>query len=271
MLFRSRVITPHRSAPLRSWPGSRPTILHSAMTPAAISSSRQVPLSAIQEGPNPWRGTKPDTKDLQESLKRSPLLHPVVVRQVPGTRNKYELISGFRRFHAAKALGHSHIEARVVAVDELRREQLQIEENIRRQSLGRQEARALARLLAIYEQLYPKRPGRPKKCGPGDRISALQALSKAMNKSPREVRRLARVGGAAQVRRLYESGQVTLKQAEALATGSVKVLNLKKTDSDQRLLDALRYVLKLIRSERPRAATRRQALKIVAEIQEALS
>ncbi len=239
---------------------------------APISGSRQLPVRAIQEGSNLWRDGEYGTEDLQESLKRAPLLHPVVVRQVPGTRNKYELVSGFRRFRAAKALGHSHIEARVVAVDELRREQLQIEENIRRQSLGRQEARALARLLAIYEQLYPKRPGRPKKDGPGDRISALQALSKAVDKSPREVRRLARVGGAGQqVRRLYESGQVTLKEAEALATGSLKLVNVKKTNGDQRLLDALRYVLKIVKSERPRAATRRQALKVVAEIQEALS
>ncbi|WP_158625140.1 ParB N-terminal domain-containing protein [Corallococcus terminator] len=100
---------------------------------APISGSRQLPIRAIQEGLNLWRDGEYDTKDLQESLKRAPLLHPVVVRQVPGTRSKYELVSGFRRFRAAKALGHSHIEARVVAADELRREQLQIEENIRRQ------------------------------------------------------------------------------------------------------------------------------------------
>ena len=237
-----------------------------------ISGSRQLPIGSIQEGSNLWREGDYDTEDLQESLKRSPLLHPVVVRQIPGTRNKYELVSGFRRFQAAKAVGHSHIEARVVAVDDLRREQLQIEENVRRQSLGRQEARAMARLLAIYEQLYPKRPGRPKKGGPGDRISALQALSKAVDKSPREVRRLARVGDAGQeVCDLYENGQVTLKQAEALATGRLKLLDLKKPSGDQRLLEALRYALKASSAERPRDATRKQALKLIREIEEALS
>ncbi|MFB1484076.1 hypothetical protein [Corallococcus sp. RDP092CA] len=86
------------------------------------------------------------------------------------------------------------------------------------------------------------------------------------------MRRLARVGGARQqVCDLYESGHVTLKQAEALATGRLKLLNLKKTNSDQRLLDALRYVLKAISTERPQAATRRQALKLIGEIEEALS
>src|SRR5215472_9807287 len=103
----------------------------------AISSSRQLPIGAIQLGPNHWRDSEPDTADLQESLARAPLLHPVVVRQVQGKRNRYELILGFRRLAAAKALGHSHVEARLVAVDDLRAEQLQIEENVRRRALDR--------------------------------------------------------------------------------------------------------------------------------------
>jgi ParB family chromosome partitioning protein len=233
-----------------------------------ISGSRQLPIAALVEGANPWRGKTPSTADLQESLRRAPMLHPVVVRQVPGKRNRWELISGYRRLAAARALGHSHIEVRVVAVDEVQREQLQLEENVRRQTLGRQESAALARLLKLYEQLYPKRPGRPRKGGPRDRISSLQALSRAVGRSPRELRRQARVGSAsAEIRRLYESGRVTLKQAEALATGSLKLLTLKKTDGHQRGLDALRYAVKQFSAGRVPTPVRRQALPLLAELQ----
>jgi ParB-like chromosome segregation protein Spo0J len=241
------------------------------MTPTPISSSKQIRTSAIQPGRNPWRDGDTDTSDLEESLKHAPMLHPLVVQLVPGSTRRFEVISGNRRLAASKKLGHSHVEARVVAVDDLMREQLNLEENLRRASLGRREPRAMARLLEIYAQQYPKRPGRPKKNGPRDRISSLQATSRVVGKSPREVRRLARVGAAPEpVRQAYEEGRITLKQAEAAATGSARLVNLTKPDLDVRVLDAIRYALRLAKARRPRATTRRQAKLLLDELKAAL-
>ena len=63
------------------------------MTPAAISSSRQVPVSRLQDGPNPWREENPKTDDLEESLIRAPMLAPLVVRALPGKRGRFEVIA----------------------------------------------------------------------------------------------------------------------------------------------------------------------------------
>src|SRR5688572_6869161 len=113
------------------------------MHQVAISSSRQVPISALVAGPNRWRGPNPETEDLQESLTRSPMLAPLVVRPVEGKRNRWEVIAGHRRLAAARARGWSHVEVRIVAADDDLAEMLSLEENIRRRAL-KNEPKAMA-------------------------------------------------------------------------------------------------------------------------------
>lgn len=83
-----------------------------------------------------------DIDQLADSMERLGQLHPIVI-----TRRKV-LISGRRRLEAAKSLGWSTIEASILgSSDAARRLELELEENMQRVPLGRDEiASALERL-----------------------------------------------------------------------------------------------------------------------------
>jgi ParB family transcriptional regulator, chromosome partitioning protein len=245
----------------------------------AISSSRQVPVSHLQEGPNPWRERNPKTDDLEESLARSPMLAPLVVRALPGKRGKWQVIAGHRRLKAARAKGWSHVEVRIVSADDKAAEILSLEENLRRRAVKNEPA-ALARLLALYKEVYPERTGRPgKSVQIGRRVTALQALARTSGKSVREARRLARIGRASkQVQALYSTGNINVLEAERLATlkprdqqRQLKLLAMPKVNEHSRALEALRYALKNFRATKAHGRVRRHALALVSELRKALS
>jgi len=78
-----------------------------------------------------------DIDQLAESLNRFGQLHPIVI-----TRRKV-LISGRRRLEAAKTLGWTNIEATVLGrSDAAQRLELELEENVQRVPLGRDELEA---------------------------------------------------------------------------------------------------------------------------------
>ncbi len=73
-------------------------------------------------------------KLLMESMDKNGLINPVVVNQ------KYELLSGYRRIIAAKRLGWTEIEARIInTVDELDKINIELEENIARKDFSPEE------------------------------------------------------------------------------------------------------------------------------------
>ena len=83
-----------------------------------------------------------DIDQLAESLDRLGQLHPIVITK------RRVLVSGRRRLEAAKTLGWTTIEASVLGrSDAARRLELEIEENVQRVPLSREEiASALERL-----------------------------------------------------------------------------------------------------------------------------
>lgn len=73
-------------------------------------------------------------KLLMESMEKNGLINPVIVNQ------KYELLSGYRRLIAAKRLGWSEIEARIInTMDELDKINIELEENIARKDFTPEE------------------------------------------------------------------------------------------------------------------------------------
>ena len=94
-------------------------------------------------------------EDLELSIKRFGLFHPITVTPMP---KGYGLVAGERRFTAAKALGAKRIMAQVyrslTPVDEL---DLELEENLRRDNLNPMDvAEAFKRRKTLYECLYPE-------------------------------------------------------------------------------------------------------------------
>lgn len=88
---------------------------------------------------------------LAESIKEQGLLSPI------GVRPNNELIWGAHRLEACKLIGQAEIDVRVADVDDIHAELMEIDENLQRAELSRDENwRAIARRKELYEALYPE-------------------------------------------------------------------------------------------------------------------
>ncbi len=94
-----------------------------------------------------------DTSDLEFSLSRRGLIHPIVVRD--NGDGTYLLIAGERRFRAAKNLGWDAIPARFAdGLDQLELQLIELEENVKRQDLSWQDnMAAVEKIHGIYVSL----------------------------------------------------------------------------------------------------------------------
>jgi ParB family chromosome partitioning protein len=121
---------------------------------------RSIPIASIkvENRLRPLNAEK--VAELAESIAQVGLLQPIGVRP-DGT-----LVYGYHRLEACKQLGWTEIPAVVVDGDDLRAELAEISENLIRNELTLLErAEHLARMRAVYEQLYPnaRGVGRPAK------------------------------------------------------------------------------------------------------------
>lgn len=94
----------------------RKTAEHQA---AALASVRnplaEIPLAEIHQVPEKWMGRRRNAgsvSELAESIRRHGMIEPVILRQMED--NRFQLLSGYRRFCAVQELGQSTITARVL-------------------------------------------------------------------------------------------------------------------------------------------------------------
>jgi SAM-dependent methyltransferase len=124
------------------------------MTPAKI------PIVSVRVGARKRPLDSAKVAELAASIAELGLLQPIGIRP-DGT-----LVYGYHRLEACKQLGWTEIPAVVVDGDDLRAELAEISENLIRNELTLLErAEHLARMRAVYEQLYPnaRGVGRPAK------------------------------------------------------------------------------------------------------------
>jgi ParB family transcriptional regulator, chromosome partitioning protein len=130
---------------------------------SGVSSSREVPISAISPNPQqPRRSIDPDElRQLSASIATHGLLQPVIVVE-SGTG--YVLVAGERRWRAVTALGHETIAAVVRTANEQERLELALVENIQRSDLNAlDEARAYRHLIeefGLTQERVAERVGR---------------------------------------------------------------------------------------------------------------
>lgn len=115
--------------------------------------SKLINISVDEIFPNPLQPRKSfseeSLKELSDSIKRHGLVQPIVVK--PKDMG-YELISGERRWRAAKDAGHENILALVQNADQVKSLELALVENLQREDLNpMEEARAFAYLLEEHE------------------------------------------------------------------------------------------------------------------------
>lgn len=90
-----------------------------------------------------------DIEDLKSSIAEHGILQPLIVAPVDETH--YRLIAGERRFSAAKALGLTTVPAIVRTIDDHRRLEVQLIENLHRKDLTPfEEANAFSRLMGEF-------------------------------------------------------------------------------------------------------------------------
>ena len=117
---------------------------------AGASSVQELPIDSIVANPRQPRKAFDNNslRDLSESLKRSGVLQPVVVRP---HGQQFEIVVGERRWRAAKMAGLSHIPAIVREATDAETVELALVENLLREDLNpMEEAEAYQRLLTEF-------------------------------------------------------------------------------------------------------------------------
>ena len=104
-----------------------------------------VPVSAILPDPDQPRKSLGNLEELKASIQEHGIIQPIVIS--PFGEEQFLIIAGERRFSAAKELGLKTVPAIIRTVDEHRRLEVQIIENIHRQDLNPLEEAAAYRKL----------------------------------------------------------------------------------------------------------------------------
>jgi ParB family chromosome partitioning protein len=104
--------------------------------PASTSSLGEISIDEIEVNPfQPRQHFDEDAlKELAESIKVHGIIQPVTVRRL--TKNQYQLISGERRYQAAKQAGLAYIPAYVRSADDQQMLEMALIENIQRENLN---------------------------------------------------------------------------------------------------------------------------------------
>jgi ParB family transcriptional regulator, chromosome partitioning protein len=154
---------------------------------AATPVGRMVPIDQVDPNPDQPRQAMGDLSELIASVSEKGIIEPLVVRQ---RGQRYQIIAGERRYHAAVQSGLVELPVVVRDVDDTEMLELALVENIQRKDLTAfEEAEALHSLSQrcgyTHEDLA-KRLGK-------SRTSVTETLS--LHQMPPEVRKVCRVAG----------------------------------------------------------------------------
>ncbi len=115
---------------------------------------RMIPVDKIRPNPDQPRKTLGDLRELSESIKQKGVLEPLLVRYVP-REDSYHIISGERRYHAARAVGLRELPCIEKIADDAETLELALIENLQRKDLTPfEEAEGLYRLAAQFDYTH---------------------------------------------------------------------------------------------------------------------
>lgn len=160
-----------------------------------------LPLDNIQPGQyQPRRDIQPEAlEELAASIRAQGLMQPIVVRLLPGSESRYEIIAGERRWRASRMAGLDTIPVLIRNVPDDAAIAMALIENIQRENLNpMEEAVALHRLQQEFELTQ-------------------QEVADAVGKNRATVANLLRLMNLnADVKRLLENGDIEMGHARAL-------------------------------------------------------
>lgn len=114
---------------------------------------RRVAIDLIRANPNNPRRvfTEVELEELTASIREKDILQPIIVRQIAGSLDQYEIIAGERRWRAAQRAGLHDVPVMVVVADDRQALELAIIENVQRADLNAlEEARGYESLIAQF-------------------------------------------------------------------------------------------------------------------------
>ena len=115
---------------------------------------RMIPLNKIRPNPDQPRKALGDLRELTESVREKGVLEPLLVRFVP-REDAYHIISGERRYHAARAAGLREVPCIEKIADDAETLELALIENLQRKDLTPfEEADGLTRLAQQFEYTH---------------------------------------------------------------------------------------------------------------------
>jgi ParB family transcriptional regulator, chromosome partitioning protein len=100
--------------------------------------SRRAPIESLRANPrNPRRNfTEAELEELANSIKERGIIQPIVVRQLAGENDGYEIIAGERRWRAAQRAGLHEVPIAVVDATDAQSLEFAIIENVQRADLN---------------------------------------------------------------------------------------------------------------------------------------
>ncbi len=112
---------------------------------------RMIPVEQIRPNPDQPRKALGDLRELTDSIKEKGVLEPLLVRYIP-REDCYHIISGERRYHAARAAGLREVPAIEKMADDAETLEIALIENMQRKDLTPfEEADGLQRLATQFE------------------------------------------------------------------------------------------------------------------------
>jgi ParB family chromosome partitioning protein len=121
---------------------------------SGASIGRMIPVDQIRPDPDQPRKSLGDLRELTESVREKGVLEPLLVRKVTG-EEFYRIISGERRYHAARAAGLREVPCIEKKVDDAETLEIALIENIQRKDLTPfEEADGLHRLATQFEYTH---------------------------------------------------------------------------------------------------------------------
>jgi ParB family transcriptional regulator, chromosome partitioning protein len=115
---------------------------------------RMIPIEKIQPNPDQPRKALGELRELTESVREKGVLEPLLVRYVP-REDAYHIISGERRYHAARAAGLREVPCIEKIADDAETLELALIENLQRKDLTPfEEAEGLARLATQFDYTH---------------------------------------------------------------------------------------------------------------------
>ena len=115
---------------------------------------RMIPIEKVRPNPEQPRKALGDLRELTDSIREKGVLEPLLVRYVP-REDTYYIISGERRYHAAKAAGLHELPCIEKIADDAETLELALIENLQRKDLTAfEEADGLARLAQQFDYTH---------------------------------------------------------------------------------------------------------------------